>query len=178
MYKRQCLFGARFEILLYDLTSTYFECDPPEHSKRRYGYSRDHRPDCVQVVIALIVTPEGFPLTYEVMPGNTLDNSTLEHFVEAIEEQYGRAQRIWLMDRGIPTEEVLEKLRQREVPVRYPVSYTHLDVYKRQSSARAVVQLQVAVCTRTAQVLRTAARQCQLARTADGTVIGNITRYR
>jgi hypothetical protein len=115
------LFGARFEILLYDLTSTYFECDPPEHGKRRHGYSRDHRPDCVQVVIALIVTPEGFPLTYEVMPGNTLDNSTLEHFVEAIEEQYGRAQRIWLMDRGIPTEEVLEKLRQREVPVRYLV---------------------------------------------------------
>ena len=117
----ECLFGACFEILLYDLTSTYFECDPPEHGKRRYGYSRDHRPDCVQVVIALIVTPEGFPLAYEVMPGNTLDNSTLESFVEAIEQQYGRAQRIWLMDRGIPTEEVLEKLRQREVPVRYLV---------------------------------------------------------
>jgi hypothetical protein len=117
----ECLFGACFEILLYDLTSTYFECDPPEHGKRRYGYSRDHRPDCVQVVIALIVTPEGFPLAYEVMPGNTLDNSTLESFVETIEQQYGRAERIWLMDRGIPTEEVLEKLRQREVPVRYLV---------------------------------------------------------
>ena len=117
----ESLFGARFEILLYDLTSTYFECDPPEHGKRRHGYSRDHRPDCVQVVIALIVTPEGFPLAYEVMPGNTLDNSTLERFVEAIEQQYGRAQRIWLMDRGIPTEEVLAKLRQREVPVRYLV---------------------------------------------------------
>lgn len=111
----------RFEILLYDLTSTYFECDPPEHGKHRHGHSRDHRPDCVQVVIALIVTPEGFPLAYEVMPGNTLDNSTLEGFVEAIEQQYGRAQRIWLMERGIPTEEVLEKLRQREVPVRYLV---------------------------------------------------------
>ena len=117
----ESLFGARFEVLLYDLTSTYFECDPPEHGKRRHGYSRDHRPDCVQVVIALIVTPEGFPLAYEVMPGNTLDNSTLEGFVKAIEQQYGRAQRIWLMDRGIPTEEVLEKLRQREEPVRYLV---------------------------------------------------------
>lgn len=117
----ESLFGARFEILLYDLTSTYFECDPPEHGKRRHGYSRDHRPDCVQVVIALIVTPEGFPLAYEVMPGNTLDNSTLEGFVEAIEQQYGRAQRIWLMDRGIPTEEVLAKLRHRQVPVRYLV---------------------------------------------------------
>jgi len=92
-----------------------------QSSERNVPYSRDHRPDCVQVVIALIVTPEGCPLAYEVMPGNTLDNSTLEGFVEAIEQQYGRAQRIWLMDRGIPTEEVLEKLRQREVPVRYRV---------------------------------------------------------
>jgi len=117
----QALFGARFEVLLYDLTSTYFECDPPEAGKRRYGYSRDHRPDCVQVVIALIVTPEGFPLAYEVMAGNTVDNSTLEGFVERIESQYGQAQRIWVMDRGIPTEAVLEKLRSRPVPVSYLV---------------------------------------------------------
>jgi len=65
------LFQARFEVLLYDLTSTYFECDPPEYGKRKHGYSRDHRPDCVQVVIALIVTPDGFPLAYEILPGNT-----------------------------------------------------------------------------------------------------------
>jgi hypothetical protein len=66
------LFNASFEVLLYDLTSTYFESEPPceEDDKRRYGYSRDHRRDCVQVVIALIVTPEGFPLAYEVLPGN------------------------------------------------------------------------------------------------------------
>lgn len=117
----QTLFGARFEVLLYDLSSTYFECDPPQAGKRRYGYSRDHRPDCVQVVIALIVTPEGFPLAYEVMAGNTLDNSTLEGFVERIEGQYGQAQRIWVMDRGIPTEAVLEKLRSRSMPVSYLV---------------------------------------------------------
>ncbi len=117
----QTLFGARFEILLYDLTSTYFECDPPQAGKRRYGYSRDHRPDGVQVVIALVVTPEGFPLAYEVMAGNTLDNSTLEGFVERIEAQYGQAQRIWVMDRGIPTEAVLEKLRSRSMPVSYLV---------------------------------------------------------
>src|SRR6201998_729909 len=71
----QTLFQADFEILLYDLTSTYFACDPPETGKRRFGHSRDHRSDCVQVVIALIVTPEGFPLTYEVMPGNTSDKT-------------------------------------------------------------------------------------------------------
>jgi len=117
----QTLFGARYEVLLYDLTSTYFECDPPEAGKRRFGYSRDKRADCVQVVIALIVTPEGFPLTYEVMAGNTADNTTLEEFVERIEAQYGQAQRIWVMDRGIPTEAVLERLRSRACPVSYLV---------------------------------------------------------
>ena len=98
----QDLFGARFEVLLYDLTSTYFESDPvfEETDKRRFGYSRDKRPDCVQVVIALIITPEGFPLAYEVLPGNTSDKTTLRSFLRKIEEQYGRAERIWLMDRG------------------------------------------------------------------------------
>jgi hypothetical protein len=117
----QTLFGARYEVLLYALTSTYFECDVPQTGKRRHGYSRDHRPDCVQVVIALVVTPEGFPLAYEVMAGNTADNTTLQDFVERIEAQYGQAQRIWVMDRGIPTEAVLETLRSRSVPVSYLV---------------------------------------------------------
>jgi len=78
------------------LTSTYFESDPPfpEDDKRKYGYSRDKRFDCVQVVIALIVTPEGFPLAYEVMAGNTKDNATLQGFLKRIEEQYGKAERI------------------------------------------------------------------------------------
>jgi transposase len=91
-------------VLLYDLTSTYFESDPPEvqDGKRRFGYSRDKRADCVQVVIALIVTPEGFPLAYEVLPGNTADKTTLSDFLKKIEDQYGKAQRIWIMDRGIP----------------------------------------------------------------------------
>jgi transposase len=107
------LFGVKFEVLLYDLTSTYFESDPPfaEGDKRRHGYSRDHRPDCVQVVIALVVTPEGFPLAYEVMAGNTTDNATLRGFLEKIERLYGKAERIWVMDRGIPTEEVLGEMR-------------------------------------------------------------------
>ena len=102
-------------MLLYDLTSTYFESDPPfpEADKRRYGYSRDHRGDCVQVVIALIVTPEGFPLTYEVLAGNTADSTTLPAFLERIERRYGQAQRVWVMDRGIPTEAHLQKMRER-----------------------------------------------------------------
>jgi transposase len=119
----QDLFGARFEVLLYDLTSTYFESAPPENEqdKRRYGYSRDKRPDCVQVVIALIVTPEGFPLAYEVLPGNTSDKTTLKEFLRKIEAQYGKADRIWVMDRGIPTEEVLDEMRNADPPVSYLV---------------------------------------------------------
>jgi transposase len=119
----QDLFGARYDVLLYDLTSTYFESDPPadETDKRRYGYSRDKRNDCVQVVIALIVTPEGFPLAYEVLPGNTADKTTLRAFLEKVERQYGKAERIWIMDRGIPTEEVLAEMRGADPPVSYLV---------------------------------------------------------
>jgi transposase len=115
------LFDARFEVLLYDLTSTYFECDPPESGKRKFGYSRDKRSDCVQVVIALIVTPDGFPLAYEVLPGNTLDKQTLEDFLDKIERQYGKAQRVWVMDRGIPTEATLALMRDADPPVHYLV---------------------------------------------------------
>jgi transposase len=117
----QDLFQADFEVLLYDLTSTYFECDPPEEGKRKFGYSRDKRSDCVQVVIALIVTPDGFPLAYEVMGGNTSDKTTLKEFLAKIEKQYGKAKRTWVMDRGIPTEEVLAEMRNSEPPVHYLV---------------------------------------------------------
>jgi transposase len=117
------LFGVKFEVLLYDLTSTYFESDPPLPQKglRRYGYSRDKRPDCVQVVIGLVVTPEGFPLAYEVMAGNTADKTTLRSFLEKIEKLYGKADRIWVMDRGIPTEEVLAEMRASDPPISYLV---------------------------------------------------------
>ena len=119
----QDLFSASFEVLLYDLTSTYFEAAPPddEEDKRRYGYSRDKRSDCVQVVIALIVTPDGFPLAYEVLAGNTADCKTLRGALRKIEAQYGKAQRIWVMDRGIPTEEVLAEMRQADPPISYLV---------------------------------------------------------
>src|SRR5437773_8104666 len=117
------LFNISYDVLLYELTSTYFEADPPfpEGDKRRHGYSRDHRPDCVQVVIALVVTPEGLPLAYEVLPGNTADNTTLRDFLARIERQYGKARRIWLMDRGIPTEGVLAEMRGADPPVQYLV---------------------------------------------------------
>jgi hypothetical protein len=118
------LFNASFDVLLYDLTSTYFEIDAaalPEGDKRRHGYSRDRRSDCPQVVIALVVTPEGLPLAYEVLPGNTADNQTLRQFLAKIETQYGKARRVWVMDRGIPTEAVLAEMRQSDPPVRYLV---------------------------------------------------------
>ena len=117
------LFNVSFDVLLYDLTSTYFESDPPfpEGDKRRYGHSRDHRSDCVQVIIALVVTPEGLPLAYEVLPGNTKDDTTLRGFLNRIERQYGKARRIWLMDRGVPTEAVLAEMRAADPPVQYLV---------------------------------------------------------
>ena len=102
----------------HDVTNTYFESGPPFSDKRRFGYSRDKRGDCVQVVIALIVTPQGFPLAYEVMPGN---KTTLAGFLEKIEAQYGRSDRVWIMDRGIPTEETLAAMRACEPPVHYLV---------------------------------------------------------
>ena len=118
------LFNADFEVLLYDLTSTYFEVnasDLPEGDKRRHGYSRDKRPDCPQLVIALVVTTEGLPLAYEVLPGNTADSKTLRTFLSKIEKQYGKARRVWVMDRGVPTEAVLAEMRASDPPVQYLV---------------------------------------------------------
>lgn len=117
------LFNCTYEVLLYDLTSTYFESGPPEdpHDKRRFGHSRDKRRDCVQLVLALIITPEGFPLAYEVLAGNVTDNRTLRLFLRQIERRYGKAERIWLLDRGIPTEATLAQMRASTPPVRYLV---------------------------------------------------------
>jgi transposase len=105
------LFDAEFDLLLYDLTSTYVEGEAEQNPKARYGYSRDKRPDCKQVVIALIVTPAGLPLAYEVMAGNTSEKTTLRGFLDRIESLYGKARRVWLMDRGIPTEALLQEMR-------------------------------------------------------------------
>jgi transposase len=108
------LFGADFEVLLYDLTSTYFEGEMEQNPKARRGYSRDGRSDCLQLVIALVVTPDGFPLAYEVMNGNTSDRATLRGFLSEIEQTYGKARRVWVMDRGIPSEAILKEMREPE----------------------------------------------------------------
>ena len=108
------LFGAEFDVLLYDLTSTYFEGEMEQNPKAKRGYSRDKRPDCLQLVIALVVTPDGFPLAYEVMNGNTSDRTTLRDFLKKIEDSYGKAKRVWVMDRGVPSEAILQEMRQPE----------------------------------------------------------------
>lgn len=106
-------FGVGFEFLLYDVTSTYFEGLALRNQKAARGYSRDHRPDCKQVCIGLVVTPQGLPIAYEVFAGNRNDVTTLQEMVRLMEDKYGQAQRVWVFDRGIVSEENLEWLRQR-----------------------------------------------------------------
>lgn len=117
----QDLFGASYDLLLYDLTSTYFEGQMEQAPKAKHGYSRDKRSDCRQVVIAVVLSAEGFPLAYEILPGNTSDRTTLKAFLQKVQNQYGQARRIWIMDRGIPTEETLQEMRQSDPPVGYLV---------------------------------------------------------
>jgi transposase len=117
----KALFDAQFDVLLYDLTSTYVEGEAELNPKAKRGYSRDGRPDCKQVVVALVITPEGFPLAYEVMDGNTSDKTTLRGFLKKIEDLYGQARRVWLMDRGIPTEAILAEMRASEREMFYLV---------------------------------------------------------
>jgi len=106
-------FGTRFEFLLYDITSTYFEGECKRNPQAQRGYSRDRRPDCKQVCIGLVVTPEGLPLAYEVFDGNRADVTTVEDMVESMETHYGAADRIWVMDRGMVSEENLDYLREK-----------------------------------------------------------------
>src|SRR5271167_3050143 len=115
------LFKAEFEVLLYNLTSTYFEGQMEENPKAKYGHSRDKRTDCLQLVIALVITTDGFPLAYEVMDGNTSDRTTLRQFLTQVENTYGKAKRVWVMDRGIPTEEILAEMRAAESATFYLV---------------------------------------------------------
>jgi len=108
------LFGAEFDVMLYDLTSTYVEGAAEANPMMRRGYSRDHRPDCQQLVLALIVNPEGFPCSYEVFNGNRADVTTLEVILRLVERKYGKARRIWVMDRGIVSEANLAAIRKRD----------------------------------------------------------------
>lgn len=126
------LFGASFDVLLYDLTSTYFEGEAVGVEKAARGYSRDHRPDCEQVVIALVVTPEGFPLSYEIFGGNRADVTTLEAMLEQVEAKHGKARRIWIFDRGIVSEANLERLRQRGGQYVVGTPRQQLEVYEKE----------------------------------------------
>lgn len=139
------LFGATFGVLLYDLTSTCFEGEAPEVSPAKRGYSRDHRPDCLQVVLALVVTPEGFPLTYEVFPGNTLDRASLATILDSVEQKHGKARRMWVFDRGIVSEDTWRSCAHYLVgtPKRKLQAYEQkpLDVPWTKTSAEVEVQL-------------------------------------
>jgi len=110
--KWQMMFKLEYDVLLYDLTSTYFEGLCKRNPKAKFGHSKDRRSDCRQVLIALVVTPEGFPINYEVLAGNTAEKTTLTDLMAKIEKMYGKARRVWLMDRGIPTERSLAAMRQ------------------------------------------------------------------
>jgi transposase len=107
------LFQAEFDVLLYDLTSTYVEGAAEENPMIRRGYSRDHRPDCEQLVLALIVNQDGFPFSYELFDGNRADVSTVEAILRTVERKHGKARRVWIFDRGVVSEENLVAIRKR-----------------------------------------------------------------
>ena len=132
------LFDAEFDLLLYDLTSTYVEGEAEQNPKAKYGYSRDGRPDCKQVVIALVMTPAGLPLAYEVMDGNTSDKTTLRGFLDKIESLYGKARRVWLMDRGIPTEALLQEMRTSRQETFYLVGTSRAKVKQYETQVAGV----------------------------------------
>jgi transposase len=114
LQRYQSWFGVGFEFLIYDVTSTFFEGQALGNTQAARGYSRDHRPDCKQVCIGLVVSPEGLPLAYEVFAGNRNDVTTVEEIITVMEEKYGQAQRIWVLDRGMVSEENIEFLRARQ----------------------------------------------------------------
>ena len=108
----ETMFKLQYDVLLYDLTSTYFEGLCKRNPKAKFGHSKDRRSDCRQVLVALVVTPEGFPIHYEVLAGNTAEKTTLADLMAKIETMYGKARRVWLMDRGVPTEQALAAMRE------------------------------------------------------------------
>jgi transposase len=144
------LFGAHFDIILYDLTSTYFEGAAQGVAKARRGYSRDHRPDCKQLVIALVVSAEGLPLTYEVFAGNTVDVTTLQHIVATVEARHGRARRVWVFDRGINSEDNLAWLRRRGACYLVGTPKSQLGTFERHLTEvdwqRAAPEVEVKLC--------------------------------
>lgn len=126
------LFRAQYEVLLYDLTSTYVEGAAAGTPQMRRGYSRDHRPDCKQVVLALVVSPEGFPLAYEVFDGNRPDVTTVTEILDVVEATYGRAQRVWVFDRGLVSEQNLATLRARQAQYLVGTPRAQLKAFERE----------------------------------------------
>src|SRR5437660_4589448 len=132
LQRYQSWFGVQFEFLLYDVTSTYFEGQARDKDKAARGYSRDHRPDCKQVNIGLVVTPEGLPIGYEVFAGNRADVTTVEDMVELMEQKYGQAGRIWVLDRGMISEENIDFLRERKARYLVGTPKSHLRRFEAQ----------------------------------------------
>lgn len=133
----QMMFDLDYNILLYDITSTYFEGLCQRNPKAKFGHSKDRRSDCRQVLIALVVTPEGFPINYEVLQGNTGEKTTLKPLLEKIESLYGKANRIWLMDRGIPTEATLAYMRENGIDYLVGTPRKLLDEFEASLSVQA-----------------------------------------
>ena len=136
------LFGAEFDVLLYDLTSTYVEGAAEKNPMMARGYSRDHRPDCEQMVIALIVNSEGFPFSYETFDGNRADVTTMETILRMVERKDGKARRIWVFDRGIVSEENLAAIRKRGYPQRMlSLYFTTLDTHRHRGGTETIPPL-------------------------------------
>ena len=132
--KWQMMFNIEYDVLLYDITSTYFEGLCKSNPKAKFGHSKDRRSDCRQVLVALVVTPEGFPLNYEVLAGNTGEKSTLKDLLAKIESMYGKSRRLWLMDRGIPTEAVLADMRRSGIDYLVGTPRNMLDHFQKELS--------------------------------------------
>jgi transposase len=132
----QGMFDLEYDVLLYDITSTYFEGLCRQNPKAQFGHSKDRRSDCRQVLIALVVTPDGFPVDYEVLHGNTSEKTTLKPLLKKIESMYGKANRVWLMDRGIPTEATLKFMRDNDIGYLVGTPRKLLDDYRSELSEK------------------------------------------
>jgi len=132
----QMMFNLNYDILLYDITSTYFEGLCQQNPKAKFGHSKDRRSDCRQILIALVVTPDGFPINYEILAGNTSEKTTLKPLLNKIESKYGKAGRVWLMDRGIPTEAVLDYMRDHGIDYLVGTPRKLLDEFQKELSVK------------------------------------------
>ena len=144
----QMMFNLEYDVLLYDITSTYFEGLCKRNPKAKFGRSKDKRSDCRQVLIALVVTPDGFPINYEVLAGNTGESSTLTDLMAKIEKMYGKARRVWLMDRGIPTEASLKVLRESGIDYLVGTQRKLLDEFQRELLVQNWQQVNESVCVK------------------------------